>query len=72
MKYDKEEKELIKTIEKDEWRTVRDINISKGKMQKAARSTMLKDQRMNQAVDLTPKGYLLDSTYYDLLRIIDR
>ena len=47
MKYDKEEKELIKTIEKDEWRTVRDINISKGKMQKAARSTMLKDQRMN-------------------------
>ena len=72
MKYDKEENELIKTIEKDEWRTVRDYNISKGKMQKAARSTMLKDQRMNQAVDLTPKGYLLDSTYYDLLRIIDR
>jgi predicted DNA binding CopG/RHH family protein len=47
MKYDKEEKELIKTIEKDEWRTVRNYNISKGKMQNAARSTMLKDQRMN-------------------------
>jgi predicted DNA binding CopG/RHH family protein len=47
MKYYKEEKELIKTIEKDEWKRVRDFNVSKGKMQKAARSTMLKDQRMN-------------------------
>ncbi len=44
---DKEEKNLVKSIENDEWKPVVNINSLKRKMKQAARATMLKDQRMN-------------------------
>lgn len=47
MKRDKEEKELIESIEKGEWRPVRDSAALKKKLQTSVKTTMLKDQRMN-------------------------
>jgi predicted DNA binding CopG/RHH family protein len=47
MKTDKEEKELIASIEKGEWRPVRDSTGLKKKLLSAVKTTMLKDQRMN-------------------------
>ena len=47
MKIDKEEKELIESIEKGEWRPVRDSAGLKKKLLAAVKTTMLKDQRMN-------------------------
>ena len=42
-----EEKELINSIENDEWKSVRNKNDLMDKLKNAAKSTMLKDQRMN-------------------------
>lgn len=47
MKIDKEEKELIESIEKGEWRQIRDKTGLKKKLLAAVKTTMLKDQRMN-------------------------
>jgi predicted DNA binding CopG/RHH family protein len=44
---DKTETELIASIENDEWQPFKDSAIVKRQLQAAARSTMLKDQRMN-------------------------
>ena len=44
---DKEEKELIESIERGEWKPVGDAEALKKKLRTAARKTMLKDQRMN-------------------------
>jgi len=42
-----EEKELLNSIENDEWKSVRNKKELMDKLQNAAKSTMLKDQRMN-------------------------
>ena len=42
-----EEKELLISIENDEWKSVRNKKDLMEKLQNAAKSTMLKDQRMN-------------------------
>ena len=42
-----EEKELLNSIENDEWKTVRNKKELMEKLQLAAKNTMLKDQRMN-------------------------
>ena len=47
MKTNKDEKKLIESIEKGEWRPVRDGAGLKKKLQAAVKTTMLKDQRMN-------------------------
>ena len=44
---DKEEKELIESIEKDEWKSVKDIEGWKSLLSRTAVNTLLKDQRMN-------------------------
>jgi predicted DNA binding CopG/RHH family protein len=47
MKIDIEEKQLLKSIEKDEWTSVKDIKSYKKHLREVAARTMLKDQRMN-------------------------
>jgi predicted DNA binding CopG/RHH family protein len=42
-----EEKELLNSIENDEWKSVRNKKELMDKLNNAAKSTMLKDQRMN-------------------------
>jgi predicted DNA binding CopG/RHH family protein len=42
-----EEKELLNSIENDEWKGVRNKKELIEKLQNAAKNTMLKDQRMN-------------------------
>jgi predicted DNA binding CopG/RHH family protein len=42
-----EEKELLNSIENDEWKSARNKKELMDKLQNAAKSTMLKDQRMN-------------------------
>jgi predicted DNA binding CopG/RHH family protein len=46
-KLDKYEKEIIKSIENDEWVPVENSKELRKKLQNAARNTMRKDQRMN-------------------------
>lgn len=46
-KVDKYEKEIAKSIENDEWISIKDSKELKKKLQLAAKKTMLKDQRMN-------------------------
>ncbi len=46
-KVDKYEKEIAKSIENDEWNSIKDSKELKKKLQLAAKKTMLKDQRMN-------------------------
>ena len=47
MKLDKEEKELLKSIESGKWSSVKNIETYKKHLQDVARRTMLKDKRMN-------------------------
>jgi predicted DNA binding CopG/RHH family protein len=42
-----EERELLNSIENEEWKSVRNKKDLMDKLQNAAKSTMLKDQRMN-------------------------
>lgn len=44
---DKEDKKLMESIEKGEWKSVKDLKSYKKQLSTAARNTMLKDQRMN-------------------------
>ncbi|HOP48187.1 MAG TPA: antitoxin [Desulfobacteraceae bacterium] len=44
---DKEEKELMESIERDEWKPVKDIKEEKEKAIAAARKTLKKDKRIN-------------------------
>jgi len=41
------EKELEKTIENDEWKSVSNLSDMKKQFKSAAKNTLLKDQRMN-------------------------
>ena len=47
MKLDKQEKDLIESIEKGEWKSISDLQKEIEKSKKIARTTHLKDQRMN-------------------------
>ena len=44
---DKEEQELIESLEKDDWKSVRDIEGWKTILSRTATNTLTKDQRMN-------------------------
>ena len=52
---DEEERDLMESIEKDEWRTVKHIEKEKEKAMAAARNTLKKDKRIN--LRLTQKDY---------------
>ena len=52
---DQEEKELMESIERDEWRPVKNIDQEKQKAIAAARNTLRKDKRIN--LRLTQKDY---------------
>lgn len=52
---DQEEKELMESIENDEWTRVKDFNKEKEKAQAAARNTLIKNKRIN--LRLTEKDY---------------
>jgi predicted DNA binding CopG/RHH family protein len=52
---DQEEKELMESIERDEWHPVKNIVQEKKKAIAAARSTLKKDKRIN--LRLTQKDY---------------
>jgi predicted DNA binding CopG/RHH family protein len=52
---DKEESDLMKSVEKDEWRPVKDLKKQKEKAIAAARNTLKKDKRIN--LRLTQKDY---------------
>ncbi len=42
-----EEKDLLESIEKDEWKSIKNKNQLIDELKETARNTMLKDQRMN-------------------------
>ena len=42
-----EEKDLLRTIENDEWKTAKNKNALLSELKETATNTMLKDQRMN-------------------------
>ena len=52
---DQEEKDLMKSIERDDWQPVKDFNKEKDKAISAARNTLKKDKRIN--LRLTQKDY---------------
>ena len=52
---DQEEKDLMESIERDEWQPVKDINKEKEKAIEAARNTLKKNKRIN--LRLTQKDY---------------
>ena len=52
---DQEEKDLMKSIEKDDWRPVKDFDREKEKAISASRNTLKKDKRIN--LRLTQKDY---------------
>jgi predicted DNA binding CopG/RHH family protein len=52
---DKEEKDLMESIERDEWQPVNNIEQEKEKAIAAARNTLKKDKRIN--LRLTQKDY---------------
>jgi predicted DNA binding CopG/RHH family protein len=47
MKLDKEEKELLNSIERDEWKSVPDLEKEIERSKEIAKATSVKDQRMN-------------------------
>ncbi len=52
---DKEEKDLMESIERDEWQPVKNFDQEKNKAIVAARNTLKKDKRIN--LRLTQKDY---------------
>jgi len=52
---DQEEKDLMESIERDEWQSVKNINQEKEKAIAAARNTLKKNKRIN--LRLTQKDY---------------
>ena len=52
---DQEEKDLMESIEREEWRSVKNIKLEKEKAIAAARNTLKKDKRIN--LRLTQKDY---------------
>jgi predicted DNA binding CopG/RHH family protein len=53
MKLDKEEKELLKSYEKDEWKSIKDLEKKKLEYQGYAKNTAAKNKRIN--IRLTEK-----------------
>ena len=51
---DQEEKDLMESIERDEWQPVKNFDRERKKAIEAARSTLKKDKRIN--LRLSPKG----------------
>ena len=47
MKIDKEEKDILDSFEKGEWKSVKNVALAKKKFQKVARETLRKDKRIN-------------------------
>ena len=47
MKLDKDEKELLSSFERGEWKSVKDLSRSKKYYQDVARETLRKDKRIN-------------------------
>jgi len=47
MKLDKEEKELLNSIDRKEWKRVKNFENEATKLQQAARNTLKKDQRIS-------------------------
>jgi len=52
---DQEEKDLMESIERDDWKPVKDFSREKGKAISAARNTLKKNKRIN--LRLTQKDY---------------
>ena len=52
---DQEEKDLMESIERDDWKPVKDFHAEKEKAISAARNTLKKDKRIN--LRLTQKDY---------------
>ncbi len=52
---DQEEKDLMESIEKDDWRSVKDFDREKEKVISASRNTLKKEKRIN--LRLTQKDY---------------
>ena len=52
---DEEEKDLMESIDNDEWRSVKNFKKEKGNAELAARNTLKKDKRIN--LRLTQKDY---------------
>ncbi len=52
---DQEEKDLMESVERDEWQPIRNITEEKEKAMLAARNTLKKDKRIN--LRLTQKDY---------------
>ncbi len=55
MPIDQEEKDLMESIERDEWQPVKNIDLEKEKAIASARNTLKKDKRIN--LRLTQKDY---------------
>jgi len=47
MKLDKNERELLASFERGEWKSIRDLSHAKKHYQEAARETLRKDKRIN-------------------------
>lgn len=47
MKLDREEKRLLKSFEKGEWRSVKNVGVARRHYQQVAAETMRKDRRIN-------------------------
>lgn len=47
MKLDKEEKELLKSYENGEWKSIKDFENKKAEYQRYARNTAIKNRRIN-------------------------
>lgn len=47
MKLNKEEKDLVKSIERGEWRSVKNLNKEKRRYQEYAKNTFRKERRVN-------------------------
>jgi len=54
---DQEEKDLMESIERDEWQSVKNLNQERKKALEAARNTLKKDKRIN--LRLSQKDYHL-------------
>ena len=52
---DQDEKDLMESIERDDWKPVKDFHAEKEKAISAARNTLKKDKRIN--LRLTQKDY---------------
>ncbi len=52
---DQEEKDLMESIERDEWRPVKNFDVERTKAKEAARNTLKKDKRIN--LRLSQKDY---------------